>query len=229
MSVGVAASTAATPLAKNFAGLKRYVVNYDQGTNDPHLLNVAGEAINAGIHQMNTRIWKWSMTRQAITTVASDPDYSLNADYHKPRTLFRVNTDGNREGRLSWLDPKSFYDEHTWSNTGGTPGVYTVDRPLQTRLLLLNYAPTSDWVASYPTLHFYYLPRITLLSSDSDTMDTIKVPPEVWLLLGWYARWDFAMSRDQSVSKIDRADRMWRDLFKRLETDDNDEYTDWEV
>ena len=228
MAVGVGTSTAQTPLNTNFAGLKRFVANYVQGADQPSILGVAGDAITAGIDILNTKLWNWSIKTQTITTVSSDADYSLNADFKKPRKLFRNDTSGNRTGWLNFKEPKAFMDQHPAAISDSVPGVYTVINPTANPVLLLNFPPAADWVTSYPTLTLYYYSRVQHFGGNSQTMSDIGAPPEVWTFLGWYGRWDLAATRSDSRS-VERAFSMWNRMLRDLKADDGDVQTDWEL
>ena len=90
MSVGVAAASGLTPLTLNFAGLKRQVVNFDQGTNDPDLLNVAGESINSCIDTINGRTWNWSLKTETLTPIATQDWIQAAANFKKPRKMLSI-------------------------------------------------------------------------------------------------------------------------------------------
>jgi len=228
MSVSVSASSALTPLALNFAGLKRYVANYVQGASDDGVLDVAGQAINAGVHMFNRRNWQWNVATQTITLTANDDDYELNDDVKRPLKLWRLNASSNREGRIAFKSSKVFMDEHPWKIGGNFPAFYTIISPVQENLLLLNVAPSAAYVSSYPTLKFYYYPRIKIFADDNDTMSDVNLWPEAWDILGWYGRWEFAMVRGMTGRTVDRAHVHWKDQYRDLIADNEDVQTDWD-
>lgn len=223
MAVGVGASVTQTPGARSLSGLKRFVLNYIQGISDPDLESQAKEGVNGGIDLINSRVWKWNYTSQSLTTSATD-SYSLNASFHKPIALQRLNSSSQRTGRLRWLEPSVFFKEKDIATSTGTPLYYTVTSHQNDGNLVLEKTPDSSFISSYPTLKLWYVPRVAYLSSDSDTLDA---PPEFGSLVGWYGRWEMASVRGQ-IALADRAERAYNIWWNRLVADDNDSMTDWD-
>ena len=87
MAKTLGASTAYVTAPDSFASLKRYVVDYVQGGDDPDLLDVAGRAINRAIDSINMRHWQKLVGIQTIATTLNVTDYSLNNDVSAPRSL----------------------------------------------------------------------------------------------------------------------------------------------
>jgi hypothetical protein len=207
--------------------MKRYVVNFIQGPDDGELLELAKDGINNGIDILNTDIWNWSVKRQVITFAADDDEYDLNNNFKKPLKMWLVDSSGNRNGRLYFKDSKTFMDEDTDATTSGTPTHYSIINPLDAQEVRLNNPPDSSFVTNHPSGHLYYFSRILHLVEDGETLDTL---PEVWMFIGWYARWELAMARAQSsVSMIDRAFGAWNRWLSRLKVDDANVQTDWEI
>jgi hypothetical protein len=230
MSIAVASSTAQTPAVPNFASLKRFVLDYLQQLDSPRNLDAAGRGINAALDRINMRVWNWSITYETLTLVADDADYAVDAAVKKPRKLLRLNSSSERDGWYHFKPPKTFLDEHPSATTSGTPTVYTVRRdPTAGWVVLFDVPPASGHVTTYPTARFHYYARVQHFTDDGDNLGDLNVPPEVWAYLGWQARHDMASAHAVSPTAIREASSQAAFLFRQLERDDRNEYTDWEI
>ena len=227
MSIGLGTSSAQTPLQRNFGGLKSYVAAYVQGADLTPVLTAAGVAINAAIDYLNMEKWGFLHKSGTITLNSTDSDYTTPADLKKPLKLFRVNADGNLDGIIRHKEHGVFYDELRTQLSNGYPGVYTIPSTA-VRTLVLDRVPSADFVTAYPTLSLRYYARLMHFADDSNTIGNLNAPPEVWLFLGWYGRWDLASTKSQ-FSQSDRAFKHWSALRKRLKLDDLDTLTDYDL
>jgi len=225
MAVAVGSSVTQVPAPETRSGITRQVLNYVQAVSDPDLEAAVHDAINGGIDLLNSRMWWWNIKEHDITLAADTDEYTINSNFKKPISLFRMNSSSKLEGRLRWKEPKVFFDEHAWNRDGSNPWVYTVITPKDNAQMTLNAAPNSDFVTAWPTLRFKYAARVGYLNSDDAELDT---PPEFRSLVMWYARWEFASQRGK-ISETDRAERAYLRWMQRLVTDDNDTMTDWDT
>ena len=224
MSVGVGATVTQIPAADNRAGMTRAVLNYVQANSDPDLENTVHEALNGGVDLLNSRMWWWNIKTQDITLAATDLDYTLNSNFKKPIAAILLDTNSKQCSRLRWKEPKVFYDENTYNVSDGSPSVYSVVNAKDDGLLVLNVAPTSDFVASWPKIRLKYHARIAYLTGQA----TLDAPPEFRSLVVWYARWEFALIRGRST-EARAAEVAYTRWLQRLITDDNDTMTDWDT
>lgn len=228
MSIGVGSSSALTPRQESFAGLKKQVAAYVQGSQLTSVLADAGYAINAAIDKLNTRGWHWLNRTEDITLEADTRTYTVAADFKKPFALLQIDSDSKEQGRIYYQMPKQFLDTEWSESSSGQPEFYTVRNVADDRLLTLSYAPDSVFVAKYPTLRLHYYGRLQHLSDDGDTLGDIKAPPEIRNFLVWHARWEIASMRG-SRGQQEAAERAWRMEWRNLIADDNDIQTDWSV
>lgn len=226
MATGVAASVVLTPGNRNFAATKRFIVNYVQGASDDELLDIAGDEFNTGIDRLNARVWNWNLKRQDITLTASTATYSINSDHKKPRKMQLLDSNSKVVGVIGYKDPKTFWDEHSLSETDGYPEMYTVESPMQRGQVVFDPIPSSDFVTSYPTARLHYFARVQHLTQDSDV---VLCPPEAWSMCAWYARWSLALTRGAAAGVVDRAYAHWRELENMLIRDDYNVVTDWDA
>lgn len=225
MATGVPASVVLTPGAANFAALKREVVDCVQGANDPELLDVAGRALNRAVNKLNTRTWAWSLTRQDITTVASQNNYSVNAAFKKAHKLQLLDSSSKVTSHLVYKEPKVFWDEHSEDTSDGSPCFYTVESPLIRGEVILDPIPSSAWVALYPTMRLHYFSRVQALVQDADVL---VVPSEVQIFVVAFARDRLASDRGEFAA-ANRERGLWITTWTDLVADDNDTMSDWDA
>ena len=226
MAIAVGSSVAPTPGVSSFATLKKRVIQYVQGPNDPELLEMAGDCINEAIEKLATRTWNWSLIYQDISTAADTLSYSVSDNYKKPRMAHLLDSSSNENGRLHFQDEKRFWDVHRDRTSTGSPCFYTVHSRVSSGKLELSTKPSSGWVSLHPTIRFRYFATVSTLTSDGASP---AVPPEFEPFLIWYARWSLAAIRGVQVGFVDRAFATWKELWRDLVADDNNVLTDWEV
>lgn len=226
MSVAVGTTTAQSPLAANLAGLKKNVASYVQGASLTSVLGDAGVAINAAIDRLNTRNWNWLLKNQTITFVAATATYQVDARFRRPRKLTKLTTAGKRDGDLSYMLPKDFMDAVFDNSADGSPKYYTVRNASDDRLLELDLAPSSGFVAINPTATLAYYARLLHFADDGATLGDLEAPSEVSQFLVWYGRWELAAARG-TASQAEAAERSWMRLWRDLVADDVNEQTDW--
>lgn len=225
MATAVPASVQTTPAVKNFGSMKQDVANYVQMGDAPTELGIAGDAINSAISELNAFNWSWNLVYTDITFAASTGDYTIPANFRKPRKFIVMDSAGSEKTILAWEDPKTFMDYYKADNTDGTPHSYTVFNSVEYQTLSLNVPASSSWVASNPTGRLWYFRRLARLESDSDVL---VAPHEVEAWLKWQARWEVAAVYDDAgASKIDRAamkaSMLWRNI-RRTETDTQSDF-----
>jgi len=226
MSVAVGTTAAQTPLQPNFGGLKGQVAGYVQGKSLPAVLTDAGAAINSAINKINTKTWHWLNRQETLTLVTDQRTYTIAANFKKPYSLFRLDSNSKQQGRLVFQIPALFFATE-WSDAiSGAPEHYTVRNAPDDRLLTLSVPPSSTFVASFPTLQLSYYARLARFSDDGDTIGDLKAPPEVAEFLDWYAKWKVASTRG-SASQIRTANTAWKEIWRDLRTDDFDEQSDY--
>lgn len=226
MSIAVGTTSALTPLNSNFAGLKKRVAAYVQGSQLTSVLADAGLALNGAIDKLNTRNWHWLNRQSDLTLVADTSTYTVPANFKRPRAAELLDSSNNKKGYLSFQIAKEFQDTQWEDATSGSPRFYTVRNAVDDRLLTLNVPPSTSFVASYPTIRLTYFARLGHFSDNGDTLGDLEAPPEIANFLVWYARWDLATQRG-AAGQIDRAEKAWRIEWKDLVVDDTDEQTDY--
>lgn len=226
MGIGVGTSSAQTPLNRNFGGMKKYVAAYVQGAQLTSVLADAGAAINGAVDFVNMNRWKFLHKSDTITLTADTASYTTPADLKRPLKLYRLNGSSERQGQIDFREQDVFFDELHAQTGSGFPTYYTIPSA-GVRTLLLDRAPSSDFVTQYPTLELRYYARLQNFSDDGDTIGDLNAPPELWSFLAWYARWDLASVR--APRQADAAERHWKTMFTRLRADDLDTLTDWDL
>jgi len=186
---------------------------------DTELISAVDRSIDCAVSRLNSRQWKKWLALQTISLTVNTATYDL-ADLHKdPGRLMRVNASGARDGQLEFKELRSLLNEHPSATTSSTPSYYSLD--FDQHQLVLDVPVDSAFLASYPTLHFYYFPRVSV--SDSGTV----LPPEFDWFLIWHARAELASYRRPDAVTI--AVGMARELWQALTEEDNNTQTDWSV
>jgi hypothetical protein len=228
MSVAVGTTSAQTPLASNFGGLKAHVAAYVQAQNQPGPLADAGAGINAGIDRLNTRNWHWLNRQSDLTLVADTRTVTVPANFKRPRKLEKLDTNSKVVGWYGYIIPKEFIDANFSDVASGQPSVYTVRNATDDRLLTFDVPPSSAFVASWPTARLTYFSRLQHMANDGDTLGGLEAPPELRNFLVWYGRWEMATMRGTAQQTRD-AREAWMGEWAALMRDDTNEQTDWQV
>jgi len=221
MAKTLQSSVALATAQDSFATLKRYVVDYVQGGDDPELLDIAGRAINRAIDRINAKTWIKLLARQTFTTTLNTAEYALNKDFKDPINLSLLNSGQYPAKRMPYVDYKSFEMEYPNAESPGYPTRYSIY--YHTRTLVLSLDPAQPFVDAYPYMALLYHKRIPYLAKDSDRQETT---PEFNGFIGWYARSDLAATRGERGLANDargEAGSIWRDLRESDNTTD----TDW--
>lgn len=191
---------------------------------DDEAIEIAAAGVRRAIDRLNTRKWRWALSYQDITFVAEQQSYDLNEDFKAPRrfTIFDVNS--REQFRLDYKEWTTFADEDLVSISGsGDPYCYSSGNSNDYGTISLNVAPSSTWVATYPTGRIWYFRRVAYPVISSDP---ILVPSEVggFLLASAEAFCAARYAPDKESSARVRAEM----LLKELRIDDLDTQTDWE-
>ena len=226
MSITVPASQSAISTSEeSFAGLKRFVLDFVQGADDPSLLAVAGREINNAINRINSRKWNWSRKSYDITLAESDSDYSLPANYKRPLRMQLLNSSSQVIGSVNYVLAEEFLD-CGWPTAGdGNADAYTVLSVSNDRLVRFNRTLSATFIATYPTARHYYFSRVSHFTSESQSLDSLGCPTEFWDFIGWTARASMATIRGTNATSAQQLAEM---AWVRLISDDNDVHTDWE-
>lgn len=218
------------PVSRTQTNFRSLVLGYVQADNlsDSELTAVADEALDSATGRINSRNWHKILGNATATLVADQISYtfasgfsSVISDVRDPIALMKRDTNANRSGRIAYKAFKSMLVEHPSAGTSGTVSVYSMD--YQNRQLTFDRAPDAAFVASYPSVDFWYHRRIAELSGTSDDMD---VPPDFDWYIVWHARMEVAehLGFDR---KADRALQMMERQWQALTRDDNEVETDW--
>jgi hypothetical protein len=229
MAISVSSTAAQTPAGRSFSSIKREVLDFVQATDSPRLNDIAGRAVNSAIDRVNIDVWEWLLTRETLTLVADDPDYPMATAHKKSRALFRLNTSSERDGRLSYLEPKVMYNEYPRAVGSGDPHVYTVRYDASAGwVVFFNRPPSSSFVTLYPTMEHHYYARMQRFAGDSETLGDLKAPPELAAYLVWQGRHAIATIHGLSSSLVREAKFEAARIYNDLRRDNNDTMPDWE-
>lgn len=221
MAKTLQSSVALATSQDSFATLKRYVVDYVQGGDDPELLDIAGRAINRAIDRINAKTWQKMIARQTFNTRLNTAEYTLNNDFKDPINLSLLNSGQYPAKRLPYVDYKSMEIEYENAESAGCPTRYSIY--YHTRTLVLSLDPAQSFVDDYPYMALLYHKRIPYLAKDSDRQETT---PEFNGFIGWYGRADLAATRGERGLATD-AKREASDIWRDLRESDNNIATDW--
>jgi len=222
MAKTLAHSTATAPGQRSFATLKRYVVDYVQGGDDPELLDIAGRALNKALDVLNaTRQWIKMTGKQDIVTTLDAADYQLNKDFKDPIECVLMNLAQYPLAKLDYLPYQLLTIEVPDGTEAGEPEAYTVY--YQERLFSLARAPAQAWVDTYPYMRLRYHQRLLHMTSDGDVHGG---PPEFDAFISWRARFDIAAVRGEtSLARLAHMES--EGILASLIRSDNEIFTDW--
>ena len=227
MSFAAGTTSGQTPLQPNFGGLKKSVAGYVQGASLTAVLSDAGVAINSAISKINTSTWHWLNKQTTLTPTADSKTMTIPADFKKPRSLMRLDSNSKEQGRITFQIPELFLGSEWDDSTSGDPSHYTVRNPSDDRLLTLNVPVSSGFLTLFPTLRLTYYARLLHFAGDGNTLGDLEAPPEMAEFLEWYAKWKVASTRG-SGTQISAANTAWKELWRDLRADDFDEQTDYQ-
>lgn len=205
-----------SPASTAFSTLYTRALNYVLGTSDTNQVTVAKEGINEGILRLNTVDWWWSRIALDVTLVAGTQEYALGTTFRKPRACETLNTAGEVNGQLGWVDPKEFEAVYYDRSTTGSPSAYTIFNEFVNGMVTLSCPPSSGFIAVYPKLRLRYYRRTAVLSGDSDLL---AAPTEVEPFLTWLARATLAAhwAPEKVAFAETRAEKLWS-LLRRENT-----------
>lgn len=222
MAKTLAHSAAISPGQRSFATLKRYVVDYVQGGDDPELLDIAGRAINKSIDLLNAaRMWIKMTGKQDIVTTLDVADYQLNKDFKDPIELVLMDINQYPKSKLDYLPYRLLTLEIPDGTEAGKPEAYTIY--YQERLLSLARAPVQNWVDTYPYMRLRYHQRLVHLVGEGDIHGG---PPEFDAFISWRARFDIAAVRgERGLASL--AHQESDAILSALRRSDNEILSDW--
>ena len=212
-----------SPGTESFGAIQKAVAGYVLMPTDPEVVDCAGQGIRRAIDVLNTRKWNWLLTYDDITFVSGQYDYQLSSWFKSARNFEIWNPSEESVFRMAYKPWGTFVKEHSNLATQGDPAFYSVLNSNSTGLVTLNAAPSSGWIAQYPTGRLLYYRKVQYPSATGTSLD---VPSEAVAYLqaaaeGYTAdRYAVGKARDAYT----RASAVLRELVK----DDNDVQTDWE-
>lgn len=221
MTVVVDGSGTTTPGASSLADLRRCVLDYVQGSDDSHLLDVATRAINMAIDKVNAVPWKRMQSTQDIDFVAGTISYDLSATFKEAAHCELLNSSDLPIGRIYYKGLKTLMEENADRSTNGEPLYYSIDHP--NRTFVLDRPPSSAFISNFPKARLWAKTRLARLTNAADQHGG---PPEFDRFLCWDARADVAAVRGHS-SSADRAMRAAEQIFRLLRVDDKAMVQDW--
>lgn len=189
--------------------------NYILGPQDPSVQTIAQEGVNEGIYKLNARKWNWARFSQPITLAANVQEYALNASFKASRACETLNSAGEVNGQLPWIDPKNFDDMFYDRSSPTNPIAYTIFNVFDNGKLTLSYNPPAGFVATYPTLRVRYWRRTPILNTGTDVFTG---PSEFEPFLVWTAR--ATLASIWAPSKYAVAKRSADELWGLLRRDD---------
>ena len=213
-----------SPGASTFGEIQKGVAGYVLMPTDPEVIDCAGQGIKRAIDRLNTRNWNWALAYEDITFVAGQYDYSLNSSFKAARNFEVWNTSNLSVFRLAFKPWKTFVLEHANVAAQGEPCFYSVLNSNSTGLVTLNAAPSSGWIALYPTGRILFYRRIQYPSATGTSLD---VPSEVVAFIQaaaeGYTADRFAVAKAQAAYQ--RAERFHHEL---VVDDAHGQQSDWE-
>ena len=212
---------ALVPAQRTLTVLIRKTLDYIMSKNDSEIDVVATDAINDGIDEINTRNWRKLIKQDDTAFVADTRTYDLPTDFRAPRSMEKWDSSSKSDGRIYYKELKTLLNENQFSTNSGTPSTYSTDE--QARKIILNVAPDSAFVSSYPKYNLWYHYRQVHLAGSSTAM---TMPVEFDGFLVWRARATLASFRRPDAARY--ADNMATKIWRELVANDNDSMTDWE-
>ena len=218
----VVSGSGAIPSSVTASEMIRYVLDYVQGSDEPHLRDVALRAINRSLDRINTVRWQKIVGYQDITFVASTQTYDLASDVKEPQTFMLLDSSDNLCRRLPFKEMGVMDWEHQVVSGTGYPQCYTLD--YGQHQLRLERSPSSAFVAAYPTGRLRYYRRLAHLTQDSDQLG---IPADFDWFIGWSGRADMAAARGERAAASD-AQREAREAWATLRQNDFDTQPDYD-
>ena len=218
--------TSPAPLSApdNLGTLCTLAAGYCLMPDDPEAIEIAAAGVRQAVNRLNTRKWRWAMASQTITFVVDQKEYNLNENFKAPRRFVMLDPNGRDQFRLDYKEYAVFADENLiWITGSGDPYCYSSSNSNDFRTIILDLAPSSNWIAKYPTGRLWYFRRIAYPVQSGDP---ILVPSEVGSFLLASAE-AFCASR-YAPNKEPSARLRAEELLRELRIDDLDTQTDWE-
>jgi hypothetical protein len=214
VSVVVGSSFTPTPGGRACTDLKYDVASYVMAQNNDRALSKAQDFIRSAVARLNSRNWSWTLNYIDLTTVTGTTTYTVGATFKSPRHLALLDSSGNRQGALNYLDPKSFeYYTQTGVSGSADPFNYTVHSPHSLGAVDLDSSPSSTWATLYPTMRFWYNARVLPCSGSVSFLD---VPDEVAEFVTWEAK--SLMAAHFDTGKVGfakaQANQLWTDIIR---------------
>ena len=200
--------------------MKRQVVDYVQGANDPELLDVAGRSLNMAIDEINLHAWKKLTGAHYITLSVNQADYALKSDFRDPAKCELLDSSGNPRRRLMYKDFETMQIEHPDGGLTGSPNFYTIY--YSERLVTLERLPNQAFIDQYPTMRLRHYRRIPYLEGQLK----LDAPSEFSLFVVWTARAELAAIRGESRSSLFATNKAGV-VMRRLLSENYDTQTDW--
>lgn len=223
MGIAVDSTPSVSPAAMDKASIRRDILRFVMGGDDPELLGYANDAIRDALNSLNMRNWWWALKTQSITLDNTNTEYDLNSNFKAPIKGELLDSSSDRNGMLNWLDPRRFLDAlNDLTSTANGPRYYTVFSPHANGKVTLDRVPSSNFTDNHSTLRLRYYSRLALVS-DGDVLDA---PSEVESFVTWFGKQSIALSTGD-LRKAREAEKMWRRAEQLLREDDEDIQTDY--
>jgi hypothetical protein len=214
---------APAPYAESLQAIQKAVAGYVLMPTDDEVLDCALQGIRRGVDRLNTRTWNWALVYQTITFVSATQEYALDAQFKQPRNFSLRDSGAVDRDRLSYLPWGSFLKECQWDQSG-TPCYYSASNPNLYGVLRLDLAPSSSFVALYPTGRLWYYRRVAYPVATGTSLD---VPSEVSAFLQATAE-GYAAGRYAPEKAAPAYGRAEKSLHECIVDDCHGQETDWE-
>lgn len=212
-----------SPGAETLGTLQRQIASYVLMPDDSECLETALAGIRRAIDKLNTRNWLWMLTYDDITFVAAQSDYTIDAQLKAPRNFEIWNTSSLSVGRLAYQPWSTFLKDNPVTSSSGTPCYYSTSNVHQFGTITLDVAPSTSWVALYPTGRLWYYRRIQYPVSAGEAID---VPSEA---MGYISAFAEGYTADRyAQEKAQAAYARAAGAYKDAVFSDNNVQTDWE-
>lgn len=216
-----------SPVSDTVDSLQKAIAGYVLMPTDEEVLDCAAQGIKRAIDRLNTRQWNWMLWNRTITFVAGTQEYEIPSGLKSPRNFSLRDSGGIDKGRLMFQPWGTFLKEANYegSSIGGNPCYYSAVNVTTYGLVRLDVAPSSGFVAQYPTGQLWYYRRIQYPTSTGNTLGTIpsEITPFVVATGEAYAADRYAP--DKSRPAYERAERFLQDLIR---DDCHNQQSDWE-
>ena len=211
------------PAARTLDSLKDSILNYLKLKDDSTADALAGDAIRSGLVQLSAYPIKSMRATASISLTTTSHTFSLPADFNMPYSLFLLDSDSKRDGRIVFRREEEF-DFLIERNEGipGVPEMYTVRQG--ERIIELNRTPTVAVVAAHSTALLRYYKRVDTLNTGTSTF---SVEPEVGEFLIWFGRMQLAPVYDAKMYPLamQEMNRSLRVLISRNTQHDEMDWT----